>query len=171
MSVNLVNSNNIEVNQNGDNISLDFASGGQVEENTSNIGDLSNLNTTEKSNLVSAINEVQESVEDTGWINLTPATGTWTSLRYRVVGKLVQIVGYASSLTVSNASVGTVATMPSDYKPSVTVYSFATGASSWFGRVNINQVNGNVIIDGCRTINGAYSGTGYAGFNLMYFLD
>lgn len=60
MAVNLVNSSNIEVTQAGDDISLDFASGGQVEENATNIGDLSNLTTTETSNLVGAINEVNK---------------------------------------------------------------------------------------------------------------
>ena len=135
-------------------------------------GSLSNLTTTDQSSLVNAINEINDKTgTDTGWINLTPATGTWTSLRYRVIGKLVQIVGYASSLKVTNGSAGVIGAVPEEYIPSVAVYSFATGASAWVGRANVNSVNGNIIIDAARTINGAYSGTGYCGFNIMYFID
>ena len=56
--IKLTDSSNIEVVQNGEWISLDFASGGQVETNTTNIGTLANLTTTDKTDLVNAINEV-----------------------------------------------------------------------------------------------------------------
>jgi len=135
-------------------------------------GDLSNLTTTDQSSLVNAINEINDKTgTDTGWINLTPATGTWTSLRYRRIGKLVQVEGYASSLTVSNGAAGTIATIPSEYRPSVTQYGTATGASGWIGRVYVVASNGNIAIDACKTTTGAYKGTGYAGFNIMYFID
>lgn len=69
MSVNLIDSTNIEVIQSGNDISLDFASGGQVEENTTHIGNLSNLNTTDKSSLVGAINEINKSMIYSAWSN------------------------------------------------------------------------------------------------------
>jgi hypothetical protein len=57
-NINLNDSSNIKVVQSGSDIRLDFTSGGQVATNTSAIGTLANLNTTDKSNLVNAINEV-----------------------------------------------------------------------------------------------------------------
>ena len=111
------------------------------------------------------------SITDTGWVSITPATGTWTSLRYRVIGKLVQVMGYASSLTLSNGSAGVVGAVPKKYMPSLSTYGIATGASAWIGRANINTVNGNISIDAARTVSGAYSGSGYCGFSVMYFLD
>jgi len=47
------------VNQNGDDLELKFAAGGQVEKNTSNIGNLENLKTDDKSNLANSINELK----------------------------------------------------------------------------------------------------------------
>jgi len=108
---------------------------------------------------------------DTGWISIIPSTGTWTSLRYRVIGKLVQVEGYASSLSVSNGSAGVVGAVPEEYMPSLSTYGIATGASAWIGRANINTVNGNISIDAARTVSGAYTGSGYCGFNIMYFID
>lgn len=168
MSVNLIDSSDISVQQTNDDIELKV-NDSVVEAFT---GDLSNLNTTDKSNLVSAVNEVNSNIgTDTGWVPITATSGTWTSLRYRVIGKLVQVIGYASSLSVSNGSAGVIGAVPTAYMPSVAVYGVATGASAWIGRVNVNTVNGNISIDAGRTISGAYTGTGYCGFNIMYFLD
>lgn len=168
MSVNLIDSSDITVSQTNNDIELNV-NDSVVEAFT---GDLENLNTTDKSNLVNAINEVNSNLGlDTGWVSITPATGTWVSLRYRVIGKLVQIMGYASSLTVSNGSAGVVGGVPTAYMPSISVYGVATGASAWIGRANVNTVNGNISIDAARTVSGAYTGSGYCGFNIMYFID
>lgn len=59
-NLNLQDSSNIKVVQNGSDISLDFTSGGLVTQNTTNIGTLANLTTTDKTDLVSAINEVNK---------------------------------------------------------------------------------------------------------------
>jgi hypothetical protein len=168
MSVNLIDSSDITVSQTNNDIELNV-NDSVVEAFT---GDLTNLTTTDKSNLVSAVNEVNNKIgTDTGWVSITPATGTWVSLRYRVIGKLVQVIGYASSLTVSNGSAGVVGAVPGIYKPSIIAYGFATGASAWIGRANVNTANGNITIDAGRTVSGAYSGSGYCGFSVMYFLD
>lgn len=168
MSVNLIDSSDITVSQTNDDIELNV-NDSVVEAFT---GDLENLNTTDKSNLVNAINEVNSRNEtDTGWVSITSATGTWTSLRYRVIGKLVQVMGYASNLTVSNGSAGVVGAVPTAYMPSISVYGVATGVSAWIGRANVNTVNGNISIDAARTVSGAYTGSGYCGFNIMYFID
>ena len=168
MSVNLINSSDITVSQTNNDIELNV-NDSVVEAFT---GDLTNLTTTDKSNLVSAVNEVNNKIgTDTGWVSITATAGTWTSLRYRVIGKLVQVMGYASSLTLSNGSAGVIGSVPTAYKPSISAYGFATGASAWIGRANVNTVNGNISIDAGRTVSGAYSGSGYCGFSVMYFLD
>lgn len=59
-NINLTDSSNIEVVQNGGDISLDFTAGGQVATNTTNIGTLANLTTNDKTDLVSAINDVNK---------------------------------------------------------------------------------------------------------------
>lgn len=61
-NINLTDSSNIQVNQSGDNIELDFTSGGQVAQNTTNIGDLNNLNTANTDDLVSAVNTLVPTV-------------------------------------------------------------------------------------------------------------
>lgn len=55
-NLNLQDSTNIKVVQSGTDISLDFATGSQVDTNTTNIGDLTNLNTPDDDSLVDAIN-------------------------------------------------------------------------------------------------------------------
>ena len=223
MSVNLINSSDITVQQTNDDISLnlvdrldmiDDTSGSNWQDMMKNKLDycINNINTT-KTNIETFINggwygvnygfgvfsklgdtyqliwtssnatyycrkigngnyEYKDmSITDTGWVSITPATGTWTSLRYRVIGKLVQVMGYASSLSVSNGSAGVVGTVPSAYMPTISAYGVATGASAWTGRANVNSTNGNIIIDAARTVSGAYTGSGYCGFSVMYFLD
>ena len=58
MAKNLVNGSNIEVIESENNISLDFTSGNSID---TKIGNLSNLNTPDKTSLVNAINSVVES--------------------------------------------------------------------------------------------------------------
>lgn len=54
MAVNLINSNDITITQTGDNIQLE----------TPNIGNLTNLTTTDKSSIVDAINEINGEIPD-----------------------------------------------------------------------------------------------------------
>lgn len=114
---------------------------------------------------------VNDLPQDTGWLSLTPSMGTWDSLRYRRIGKVVQITGYASSLKVTNGVVGTIATIPSGYRPSSHQYGIATGVAGWTGRANVNASNGVIYMDACKSSSGSYNGTGYAAFNIMYFID
>lgn len=59
MAVNLINSNDITITQTGDNIQLETPT--PINTIVSNMGDITNLNTTDKSSLVNAINEVNSS--------------------------------------------------------------------------------------------------------------
>ena len=76
--------------------------------------------------------------EDTGWINLTPLSGTWEYLQYRVINKNhVYVRGYASSLATPSTTGTMIATdIPSDYLPQTNVYAYGhlggKRMSRWF---------------------------------------
>lgn len=68
-------------------------------------------------------------IPDTGWIDLTPSTGTWSYLRYRVIGKTVYVEGYASSFKYSGSATEIVSTanaIPQQYRPSEIKYVYAS---------------------------------------------
>ena len=60
-----------------------------------------------------------DSVYDTGWINITATKGTWSILRYRVIGKTVHIEGNASSFKWSGSGGDSIkdSAIPSEYCP------------------------------------------------------
>ena len=76
MAVNLISGNDTTINQTDDDIQVNFSTtrNQQITDIENNIGDLLDLETTYKSNIVGAINEVQEK-----------ATGTilWTNSNYK----------------------------------------------------------------------------------------
>lgn len=71
---------------------------------TGEIGNLDNLTTTNKSNVVSAANEINAKLDDTGWENISASRGTWDKLRIRKVGKKVYFEGYASAISFNGES-------------------------------------------------------------------
>jgi hypothetical protein len=81
--------------------------------------------------------------QDTGWINLTPAMGTWTTLRYRCRGGVCEAMGNSGTVTMAaNANNVVVASggVPAPYAPvTAGVYGpWSVGgspASSQFGTV------------------------------------
>lgn len=135
------------------------------------IGTLANLTTTAKSNLVSAINEVNS---DTGWQNLTPTKGTWTYLRYRVMGKMVYVEGYASSYAWSGNVSDTIVNegIPSEYRPASNIYDFGTVAGDRIARVYVSSL-GNIGVDFDINIsNGAdYKTANWIQFRIIYFIN
>lgn len=83
-------------------------------------GNKANLTTTDKTNLVVAINEVNNNKLNKtkqGWIALSPQNGWTGTLYYRKnQAELIEIQG---NLTVGTLTAGTViATMPEGYRPS-----------------------------------------------------
>jgi len=94
---------------------------------------------------------------DTGWTNLTLA-GTYTNgtpaLAYRKIGGVVYVRGYVNQN--SNASGGTIATLPAGFRPGGGTWRFAAGGLSganmavidietggaikWFGAFNTGAV-------------------------------
>lgn len=56
---------------------------------------------------------------DSGWINISATKGTWSVLRYRVIGKLVYIEGSSSSFKWSGSGGDNIkaSAIPSEYCP------------------------------------------------------
>ena len=91
-----------------------------VYTNDTNIGDLSNLNTTDKSNLVGAINEINDKLLDTGWKILTITNNNWENffwepLAYRRIGEVCYIHGAGKLSNISSLSSRIICNLP--YKP------------------------------------------------------
>ena len=81
------------------------------------IGDLDNLTTTNKSNVVSAANEINAKLDDTGWENISASRGTWYKLRIRKVGKKVYFEGYASAISFNgDSSQKKICTIPEGFR-------------------------------------------------------
>lgn len=97
MAVNLINSNDITITQTGDNIQLEAP----------NIGDLTNLNTTDKSSLVEAINELKDGEEystsevktNKKWINGKPI--------YRKTYVFSNLTGSGRTIDITNLNMDT----------------------------------------------------------------
>lgn len=114
-NINLTDSSNIKVVQNGSDISLDFTAGGQVATNTTNIGTLANLTTTDKTDLVSAINEVDA---DTTVVDITSQitfNETVANTYFFKVGNVIHVQYQGAATTHSVGT--TLATIPVAYRP------------------------------------------------------
>ena len=66
---------------------------------------------------------------DTGWVNLTPSTGTWSFLKCRRMGSMVYVKGHATSFSYPGNGV-VVTTLPEQFRPVgsiIYVYGFLAG--------------------------------------------
>lgn len=91
MAKNLINGTNIEVAENGDNITLELTT-------TGSIGDLTTLDTTDKSSLVDAINELVPTVlysDETGATDTVTLDDDYTNYTY------IEIFGARSNIATS----------------------------------------------------------------------
>ena len=114
-------------------------------------------------------------VRDTGWVNLTYSAGTWTYLRYRVVGKMVYVEGYASALQYSGSTltiVNTTNAIPSAYRPEYTKYFYGFIGGSRMCRMWVNT-NGTIGLDWSLNIsNGSnYTTSNWCAFSYSYMID
>ena len=112
---------------------------------------------------------------DTGWKNLTTSSGTWSYLRYRAIGKIVYVEGYASSLKYSGSSltiVNTTNAIPSAYRPPNIKYVLGSVSGSRLARFWIND-NGTIGLDWTINVsNGSnYTTAAWHSFNTMYMID
>lgn len=144
---------------------------GAINELDGDIGDLSFLNTTAKNSVVNAINEIQAEVDNSGWVNLTSEKGSWSSLRYRKVGKIVTIEGYASSYTWGGSN-EIIASIPEEIRPTVIKYIYGFSASKTMSRLYVAP-GGGLGIDWMIAItNGAnYTSDTWLAFCITYMLD
>lgn len=146
------------------------------------IGDLLNLNTTDKSTVVNAINEVNE---DSGWINITPIEQPtkWQYLRCRKKGKMVCLEGRAgydnSNFTIGNGSGSTttsfvsktIGTIPEGYRPSNTIHAVFSSGGKRIVRY-VFGTEGTITLDyGLNMANGNYlvNENVWTSFELTYF--
>lgn len=114
--------------------------------------------------------------QDSGWNNLTSSTGTWTYLRYRVVGKTVYIEGYASSLKYSGSSTTIVTEangIPSAYRPTNSnKYCYGHCAGGRIARFVVGT-GGNIVLDWTRNLSdgGTYTTANWHSFQTSYMID
>lgn len=165
-NLNLQDSTNIKVVQNGSDISLDFKTGGQVDTNTTDIGDLTQLTTTDNSSLVNAINEIDA---DTQFVDFTSSVSfnenSLGTCKFYKVGKIVYVQYQGQSTTHSGGA--TLATVPASYKPSYQVVAPFTKNANAYGYLSISSSTGALTV-------GAISSTSASGriyANFTYNLD
>lgn len=150
------------------------------------IGQLENLTTTNKSNVVSAVNEVNE---DSGWIDITPIEQPtkWQYLRCRKKGKMVCLEGRAGysanppdfvigngsgSTTISFVS-KTIGTIPEGYRPHNTIHAIFPSAGKRITRYVFGS-EGTIVLDyGINLANGNYlvNEKTWTSFEITYFID
>lgn len=117
-----------------------------VNGNDDLVGDLSNLDTTNKSSIVEAINEL---AYDSGWIDVTDFGKNITYYdpynrpRYRKIGKVVYLQGYAKTTAQFPAGAGnkvTLFTLPVGYRPAreITAVCQGSGMNRWVFQIGIN---------------------------------
>lgn len=126
------------------------------------IGDLNDLETTNKSSTVVAINELNAKTDDSGWINMSLINGwashgtQWQQPSYRKIGNQIFIRGLISG--GNNDSI--CANLPSAYRPSkITYFNSASGEGVARGTIS---TNGNLTIE---------SYTDWVDLEFSYFTD
>lgn len=113
---------------------------------------------------------------DTGWVNLTSSTGTWTYLRYRVIGKMIYVEGYASSLKYSGSSTTIVSSangIPSAYRPTgANHYCLGCLGGSRIARFVIST-DGSIVLDWSINVNNGatYTTATWHSFSTSYLIN
>lgn len=113
------------------------------------IGELNELNTTDKGNIVNAINEIYNAIYGEDWKNATFSSNftgysTGSSVKYKKTGKVVQVLGQVKTTKTLNK--GTICTLPVGYRPSMEVYNIAqgSGVNKW---LVIARSDGSIELD------------------------
>lgn len=122
------------------------------------------------------IKSAHDLIEDSGWIDLVPTAsiGTWVALKYRKIGKIVNIIGNAYNVRVVSGSINNgnaFAMLPEEIRPMVDLGAHVDGTAGAQGRIKI-RANGELLIDTMITQNGALSSdSAYIEFFATYFVD
>lgn len=140
------------------------------------IGTLSSLHTTAKTNLVAAVNEVADAIEDTGWIDITLSSGTTTGIyggkpQYRRIGDHVFLRGGIAF--TKGSSTYTVSNLPSGIIPVNPIYRMVATGGTRIARIGVSPV-GTLFVDWIYLLNGTSAYTGEVSWLIIdcdYFLD
>lgn len=113
-----------------------------------------------------------EEVDDTGWVNITPSTGTWDYFQYRKIGNMVTIRGHASAYTWDGnggQELGYISSETAPFLSNVYIYPVVSGSRIAKGGIN---KNGKLFIDWVRTLSdGAnYTTSTWMNINIIYFI-
>lgn len=143
----------------------------------SEVGTLTSLHTTAKTNLVAAVNEVADSVADSGWIDLTLNNGITQGTicgkpQIRKIGNRVVLRG-GVSFTTSNSSVA-LFTVPTGYEPADVIYKMCATGGTRIGRLVVGH-SGSAAIDWIYRLDGTSKVTGeeitWLDINMEYYTD
>ena len=137
-------------------------------------GSVSSLTSVVNSHTTS-ISNLQSAVNDTGWITLPLADGievysTGVVPQYRKIGKVVAIRGAIKNVLAS----GTVATLPSGYRPSYSVpfvqnTSMRTGDFAMFSRMIVGS-DGNIKVEAI-TDGAEYAANKWMPLHCVFMID
>ena len=134
-----------------------------VNGNYNEVGDITNLTTTDKTSVVSAINEVKGETQVEDITSQITFNETVANTKFYKVGKVVyvQYQGESKAHTVGS----TLATIPTQYRPSYQVIAPFVKNSNAYGWISIN--NGSLGVSAISSTSA--QGRIYANFS--YFID
>lgn len=117
--------------------------------------------------------ETLSELKDSGWVDLTPTTGTWEHFRCRKYGKKVMIQGNASSY-VWSGSAGHIITktkIPEEFRTDAQLYFFASVSGKRIARIGVATA-GNIFVDYVINIsNGSdYTTSTWLNFTFEYYV-
>lgn len=177
MAKNLISGDTTTINENGNDISVDLNE--DYKDTVDSVGYANNLETTDKTSLVNAINETYErTLDDSGWLDLTLSSGisgaTLTGKpQIRKVGKMVYIRG-GVSFTLSSPGTGVgFATIPEGFRPAGSLYKMAATGGTRYCRVYYST-GGGIGMDWMYNINGTQVTSGsitWLDISLSYMTD
>lgn len=147
-----------------------------IDSNTQSIGEVADLHTTDKTNTVNAINELQGKLEDTGWIDITLSSGTTTGIyggkpQYRKIGDHVFLRGGIAF--TKGSSTYTVSNLPSGIIPVNPIYRMEATGGTRVARLGVSTA-GTLFVDWIYLLNGTSAYTGEVSWLIIdcdYFLD
>lgn len=126
------------------------------------------------SNICLKIQSLCSATEDTGWVNLTPAKGTWSFLKYRKIGNMVNIRGHATAYTWDGSSGDDIANLPAAILPgeSINLYFWGVCKGRQAAKLGINLAGKRIFLDSVTSlIDGSYITTScWLNFNVTYFI-
>lgn len=143
-----------------------------VNNNYNEVGNISGLNTSDKTSVVNAINEVSDKIKDTGWNTASLNTGFTHSalasagdLMYRRIGNVVYIKGSVKGFTSSS----TVCTqLPNGYRPPSRIDFYGSESGNYIAKFIVGADGGISYLGGTR---GSVAATQWFNLCTSYITD